>query len=265
MRSRLRPVLVLVGLIGGAIVLGGCTEPTFGAFRGATVQGKDEFKLWVAMVIAGLVVAVFVWALIFWAIVRYRRKGEGTIPRQFHEHIPLEIIYTTIPILLVAGIFYFTVVTENEEDAISKPAEIVHVLGYQWGWKFSYDNSQSTYQGVTIQTSAEPKLLAQPFTSNEYPQIELPVGKETEIVLTSQDVIHGFYIPAFNYSRYAMPGVVNTLALTPTNIGVYRGQCTQYCGLYHSEMLFSVKVVSESQFQHWLSSHSSSSQSGVAS
>jgi cytochrome c oxidase subunit 2 len=258
--SRVR-LLAVLGV--GAVVLGGCQAPTFGAFRGSTVQGHDEFKLWVGMVITGLVVASLVWALIFWSIIRYRRRDE-TIPRQFHEHIPLEIIYTVLPFLIVLVIFYFTVITENNEDAISHPSEIVHVLAYQWGWKFTYANSSDVKQGVTIQTSAEPKLLAQPAISSQYPQLVLPEGVETEIVLTSHDVVHGFYIPAFNYSRYALPGVVNTLPLTPNAIGVYRGQCTQFCGLYHSEMLFSVRVESQANFERWLASEQiAQSSSGV--
>jgi cytochrome c oxidase subunit 2 len=241
-------------LVLGALALGGCGAPTFGAFRGATTQGHDEFKLWVGMVIAGLVVAVIVWGLIFWAMFAYRRKSDA-IPKQFHEHIPLEITYTIIPVIIVAVIFYFTVVTENEVDAVStKPTEIVHVLAYRWGWRFTYDSGNGTSQNVAIQTAAEPKLLAQPATSPEYPQLVLPVDSTVRIVLDSADVIHGFYVPAFNFSRYAQPGVTNVFDFTPTHLGVYTGQCSQYCGLYHSEMLFSVKVVSTADFSQWLTS-----------
>jgi cytochrome c oxidase subunit 2 len=249
-----KSIKVIIGLLGGAVILGGCNAPTFGAFRGATTQGHDEFKLWVGFAIAGIAVAAIVWGLIFWAIARYRRKGDE-IPRQFHEHIPLEIIYTTLPIIIIGVLFYFTVVTENEVDAVSShPNEIVHVLAYRWGWRFSYYGQNNKSQGVMIQTAAEPKLLAQPATSSQYPQLVIPEGETVRIVLNSADVVHGFYIPAFNFSRYALPGVTNVFDFTPTQIGVFRGQCSQYCGLYHSEMLFSVKVVSPGAFTKWVSS-----------
>jgi cytochrome c oxidase subunit 2 len=239
-------------LVGTAFVLSGCGAPTFGAFRGATTQGRDEFKLWVGMFIAGLAVAVLVWMLIFWAIIRYRRKDES-IPRQFHQHIPLEITYTVIPLLMVFVIFYFTVVTENEVDAVaSHPAEIIHVVGYRWGWQFTYYDGSHRSQGVEIATTAEPKKLAQSATSSEYPQLVLPVGAEVRIDLDSKDVIHGFYIPAFNFSRYAQPGYTNTFDFTPTSTGVFPGQCSQYCGLYHAEMIFSVRVESTTAFASWL-------------
>ena len=258
---RLR-TLALVSL--GAIALGGCTVPTFGAFRGATTQAHDEFKLYVGFAIAGLVVAVLVWGLMFWAIARYRRKGDE-IPRQFHEHIPLEIVYTVIPVVIIGVLFYFTVLTENNIDATPKPTEIVHVVAYRWGWNFSYSNASDVSQGVVIKTAAQPTLLAQPATSKQYPQLVLPEGEATQIVLVGADVIHGFYIPAFNFSRYALPGVVNRFNFNPTTTGVFRGQCNQYCGLYHSEMLFSVRVVSPAAFTKWLSAQQASqAQSGGA-
>jgi len=205
----------------------------------------------------GVAVAVLVWGLIFWSMIRYRRRDDR-IPRQFHQNIPIEIIYTVIPVLLVGVIFYATVISENKVDAVaSKPSEIINVTAYRWGWRFAYENSSGASQNVLIQTRAEPKLLAQSATSSEYPQLVLPDNATVRIVLESSDVVHGFYIPAFNFSRYAQPGVINEFDFTPTTTGVFRGQCAQYCGLYHSEMLFSVKVVSQSDFSTWLSaSHS---------
>ena len=265
-RAALRKAAVPFVLLAGALVLGGCKVPTFGAFRGATTQGHDEFKLWVGLFIAGLAVAVIVWGLIFWTVAAYRRKRPDEMPRQFHSNIPLEIIYTVIPVVIVAVIFYFTVVTENSVDAVSRhPAERVHVLAYRWGWQFSYYNGQGRYQGVQIRTSAEPKALAQPATSSQYPQLVLPEGQTVRIILQSADVVHEMYVPAFNFGRYALPGVTNRWDFTTTRAGVFRGQCAEFCGLYHSEMLFSVRVVSPSTFARWLTAQQASqAKSGAA-
>ena len=255
------PIVLLLGVL----LLSGCNVPTFGPFRGVTVQAKDEFKLWQGMLIAGFIVGGIVYALIIWASIMYRRRHSDHIPRQFHSNKPIEIIYTTLPILIIAGIFYFTVVTENEVDAVSNtPNEIVQVLAYRWGWQFTYQAGNGRLQGVLIKTAAEPKLLAQPFTSSEYPRLVLPEGETVRIVLTSADTIHGFYIPEFNFSRYAQPGVTNKFDFTPTTDGIYSGQCSQYCGLYHSEMRFSVQVVSPAQFQQWLSTTQASQAQGAA-
>ena len=253
-------------LLLGSLLLSGCNVMTFGGFRGVTVQAKDEFKLWQGMLIAGFIVGGIVYALIIWASIGYRRRHADFIPHQFHSNKPIEIIYTTLPILIIAGIFYFTVVTENEVDAVSStPSEIVHVVAYRWGWQFSYDSGSNVSQGVLIKTAAEPKLLAQPFaTSSQYPQLVLPEGETIRIVLQSADTIHGFYIPEFNFSRYAQPGVTNKFDFTPTTIGTYSGQCTQYCGLYHSEMRFSVQVVTPAKFQQWLAEPAARRAQGAA-
>ena len=257
-RTVRRRVVTPVLLVVGALVLGGCKAPTFGAFRGATTQAHAEFKLWVGMFIVGLVVAIFVWGLIFWSSFRYRRKDD-TIPHQFHSNVPVEITYTIIPIIIVALIFYFTVITENQVDAVTaKPAEIVHVDAFRWGWRFSYFDGANKSQNVIVKTEAEPTLLPRPATSNQYPQLELPKGEDVTIVLTSSDVIHGFYIPAFNFSRYALPGVTNKFDFTPTDLGVYPAQCSQFCGLYHAEMIFSVKVVTPAGFSSWLQTEQAS-------
>jgi len=242
-----------------AVVLGGCSLPTFGAFRGATTQGQAEFKLWSWMTIAGLVVAVIVWGLILWAVIAYRRRDPDKMPRQFHSNLPVEIIYTTIPLIIVAFIFFYTVTTENKIDALApNPAVTIKVTGFQWGWSFSYRNSAGKQIALVETAQRRPPVLAGNPTSPEYPQFVLPLGETTRIVLQSADVMHGFYIPAFNFSRYALPGVTNTFDFTPVHTGVFPGHCSQYCGLYHAEMLFSVRVVKPGAFQTWLNAESAS-------
>lgn len=245
-----------------ALGLGGCTLPTFGAFRGATTQGRAEFQLWSGMTIAGLVVAVIVWGLILWAVIAYRRRDPDKMPRQFHSNLPVEIIYTAVPLIIVGVIFFYTVRTENKIDALAAhPAVTIKVTGFQWGWSFSYLNSAGKQIALVETSQTRPPVLAGNPTSPEYPQFVLPLGETTQIVLESADVVHGFYVPAFNFSRYALPGVTNNFDFTPVRTGVFAGHCAQYCGLYHAEMLFSVRVVKPGAFQAWLSTQSAS---GVA-
>ena len=256
--SRRRRLIGRLGPLGvlavAAVTLGGCTFswPTFGASHGRTVQGQDIAKLYSGMFITGLVVAAIVWGLIFWCVVRYRRrKHDDSIPKQFQEHIPLEITYTVIPLIMVIVIFAFTVVTENAVDSVSHPpTATVSVLGYQWGWKFSYHNAK----GLVVQTAetGAPQSVPSNYTAPIYPQLVIPAHETTKIILRSADVIHDFYVHAFNFDRFAQPGVTNVFEFTPTRTGVYPGQCSEYCGLYHSEMLFSVAVVSPQKYKSWL-------------
>lgn len=256
--GKLRRIAPIVPVALLAIVVSGCTLPTFGAYRGVTTQAQDEFKLWSWMCIAGAFVLVLVLGLIIWSCLVYRRKSEDHFPRQFHSNTAIEILYTVIPFLMIAVIFWATVVVENTIDNVAaNPAVYIKVTGFQWGWKFQYYNPDHP-NGTPIalvETSAEPKVLAQNPAGPEYPQFELPVGRTVHIELVSNDVVHTFYIPQFNFGRYALPGVVNNFDFTPVRTGVFDGKCAQYCGLYHSEMLFSVRVASEAAFNHWMATH----------
>ena len=221
--------------IGAPIVLAGCQLPDFGAYKGATTQGQAAYKLWQGFFIAGIVVGGFTLALIVWAAFRYRRRHQG-IPRQTQYRPFIEILYTVVPIFIVAGLFVFTVITENEVDAVPKSQVTIDVTAFQWGWQFYYPATGKVVIGQTLQE----------------PQMVLPTNEAVTIHLETADVVHGFYIPAFNFSRYAQSGVVNTFNFNVLHTGVYRGQCTQLCGLYHSLMLFSVKAVSPADFADWV-------------
>jgi len=228
--SRLLPLAILAPL-----VLAGCQLPSFGAYKGVTSQGHDAFKLWQGFFIAGLVVGGFVLILIVWAALRYRRRND-VLPRQTQYRPVIEIIYTIVPILVVIGLFVFTVITENEVDAVPSTQVTIDVTAFQWGWQFYYPATGKVVIGETTQT----------------PQMVLPTNEAVTIHLRSADVVHGFYIPEFNFSRYAQPGVINTFNFNVLHTGVYRAQCSELCGLYHAVMFFSVKAESPADFQAWV-------------
>lgn len=221
------------------LALGGCRLPAFGAFHPLDQQARNSYVLWSVLVIAAFAVGIFVVSLILWSVFRYRARPHerGAIPKQTHENIPWEIAYTLTPILIVAVIFGFTYVVENQVDAVPASAPVkVHVVAYRWGWIFDYQGS-----GVSVHT-----------TLSHYPQLVLPEGRTTAITLTSQDVVHEFNVPQFLFERYAQPGITNHFAFTPTKTGTFLGHCGFYCGLYHTQMLFSVKIVTPSAFDSWL-------------
>jgi cytochrome c oxidase subunit 2 len=236
-RSRLWAVAAAAA---GGLLLAGCNLPTFGETKPITSQGQDSLKLWQGFFITGAVVFVIVFSLIAWATIRYRRRSHA-IPRQTQYHTVLEIFYTVIPIIMVLVLFGFTFVTENNVDALPAPKVSVTVTAFQWGWRFHYAKQDVTVIGVELQD----------------PEMVLPQGETVRISLRSHDVIHGFYVPAFDFSRYAQPGITNRFTVNLHTLGTYRGQCTQYCGLFHSLMRFRVRVVTPAQFAAWLRSHRS--------
>lgn len=248
--SRRRRRLAVLA-VAAPIVLAGCTLPSYGASRGSTTQGQDTFKLWSGMVTTGIIIGGIVAVLILWAAIRYRRRSDE-MPVQFHENIPLEIIYTVLPVIIVGFLFFFTVLTENNVDATQPvnatvtstgtPVVDITVTAFQWGWRFDYPGLNV---GIAGETTYGP--------NNHGPQMVVPAGQTVQITLVSNDVIHGFYVRDFNFSRYAQPGVTNIFDLNVIHPGTYDGQCTQFCGLYHSEMLFSVRAVPPAAFEAWAS------------
>ena len=239
-RSRSRWWTVLA-VVAGGLVLAGCQVPTFGIHPAVSRQGNDSVKLWQGFFISGSIVFVVVLILILWAALRYRRRSDR-IPRQTQYHLAWEIAYTAIPIAVVLILFAFTFITENNVDATPKPQLSVSVTAFQWGWRFHYTQQKVTVIGVELQR----------------PELVLPEHETIRIYLRSHDVIHGFYVPALEFSRYAQPGHMNTFNVNLTKTGTFRGQCTQYCGIYHSLMQFRLKVVTPAQFTTWVSAQKSS-------
>jgi cytochrome c oxidase subunit 2 len=217
------------------VVLSGCSLE-FGGGRGATRQGRDIFGLWQGSVIVAIFVGGLVWGLILYAILRYRRRNDD-LPTQTQYFVKLEILYTVVPVIIVAILFAFSYRTQNEVDALTDdPAVTIDVRGFQWQWQFRYRDDDITVTGLPGQ---EPTMV-------------LPLDRTTRLVLTSPDVIHSFYVPRFLFKRDVIPGVTNRVDLTPEEVGTYTGRCAEFCGLDHAKMTFTVRVVNMADYNAWV-------------
>ncbi|WP_462417363.1 aa3-type cytochrome oxidase subunit II [Kytococcus sp. Marseille-QA3725] len=210
--------------------------------EGVTENAQNVTDFWVGMWIAALAVGILVWGLTAWCILAYRRKNENEIPKQIRYNVPIEILYTVVPIVMVAGLFLQNTKTEGDLMGLKEPDNVVHVAGKQWSWDFNYlddDVHDSGQQAV---------LTGEKGVEETLPTLYLPVNERTEFVLTSRDVIHSFWVPQFLQKLDMIPGVVNRFQVTPTEVGTYQGKCAELCGAYHSEMLFQVKVVEQDEY-----------------
>lgn len=246
-----RPVRVagLVGLIG--IAATGCSADDvlrFGWPQGVTPQADSMRQLWTWSVIAALAVGVIVWGLIFWTVAFHRKKGEE-LPRQFQYNVPLEIIYSVVPFIMVVVLFYFTAVDENY--VLAKPAKhpdvTVNVVAFQWNWDFSYPNYH-TPSGQEVHTVG---------STTEIPLLVLPTNSSIEYHLSSADVIHSFFVPQFNFKRDVFPypeknNQDNVFQNTIDQEGSFVGRCAELCGTYHSMMNFEVRALPPNLFAQYM-------------
>nr|WP_254367670.1 cytochrome c oxidase subunit II [Microbacterium sp. NC79] len=221
--------------------------------------------LWVNSWIVLLIVGVITWGLMLWAGIAYRRrKGQTGLPVQMRYNMPIEIFYTVVPLILVAGFFTFTARDQAAlETQYEDPDVSIIATGKQWAWDFEYlgteaDGSDSVWtMGVQVEADENGNRV-----ESELPTLVLPVNKTVKLQLESRDVIHSFWIIDFLYKKDMYIGHDNYWSFTPTREGKYAGKCAELCGEYHSMMLFNVEVVSEAEYDEYLASLEALGQTG---
>ena len=237
----------------GALLLSGCSAELQRGFlpdsAGVTNHTDRIIGLWSTSWIVLLAVGMVAWGLLGWALVVYRRRqGETRMPQQLRYNMPIETLFTVIPLVLVLGFFAFTARdTAAIEAPIENPDVRIEVIGKQWSWDFNYTNANVYDSGIQAQFEGQEGIM------ETLPTLYLPVGKTVQIDLTARDVIHSFWVVEFLYKKDMFPGKWNHMYFTPLKEGTYVGKCAELCGEYHSMMLFNVKVVSQAEYESHLS------------
>ncbi|MGF0117090.1 cytochrome c oxidase subunit II [Promicromonospora sp. Marseille-Q5078] len=261
--TRTRRVILRATVIAGAVAVlaSGCASDSVkrGYLPGysdgeVTNQTERITNLWVGSWIAALIIGVITWGLMLWCVAAYRkRRNDHQLPVQTRYHMPLEIMYTAVPTIMILVLFFYTDRDMSAvQDTSAEPDVNIQVIGKQWSWDFNYlddgvyDSGQHLLDvgGQTV----EDEVDGQRGTSQDAPTLYLPVNQSVEFTLDSRDVIHSFWIPAFLYKQDMVPGRTNTFQVTPTREGTYAGKCAELCGEFHSGMLFNVKVVSQDEY-----------------
>lgn len=243
----------LAGLLTvGGLLLSGCSFadlPRFGWPEGITPQAQRMQAFWSSAAIAALAVGAVMWGLMFWAFIVYRKRKNGPLyPKQTKENLPLELVYTAVPFLMVGVLFYFTVTTEN--FALEKqpnPDVVVDVTAFKWNWEFGYP-------GTTTPEGGEVKTIG---NSQEIPILVVPADNLIEYRLESLDVVHSFWTIDFLMKRDVFPHPVenqsdNVFQNTIEETGAFVGRCAELCGTYHSAMNFEVRSVPQGVYDAYL-------------
>jgi cytochrome c oxidase subunit 2 len=237
----------------GVLLLGACSSAEESSIKrlaqpeGVTDRTDAMASLWMGSWLAAMIVGVVVWGLIFYACVAFRRRRDDEVPVQTRYNLPLEILYTVAPVIVVLVLFYFTIVVQNdtlaEASESGKADHEVTVVGQQWSWTFNYMKDPALDGETTVFEAGTPA---------NRPTLVLPVDKSVKITLRAADVNHSFWVPAFLFKMDVIAGKENDFSFTPTREGTFVGRCAELCGTYHSRMLFDVKVVDEAEYASYL-------------
>ncbi|MGA1324794.1 MAG: cytochrome c oxidase subunit II [Candidatus Nanopelagicales bacterium] len=242
-----RTALAIMALIFTA----GCSVDGFlrmGMPQPATEEGSIVVNLWTNSWLAAWVIGGLVWGLLIFSIIRYRRKPTDTLPEQTKYNLPIEILYTVAPLIIVVVLSVFTFRDQTELTALTdKPTQTVGVVGFRWSWIFNYLDENVYDIG----------------TPGSRPVLYLPVDETVRFELTSPDVIHSFWVPAFLHKMDVIPGRVNKFEVTPNTLGTFAGKCAELCGVDHARMLFDVKVVTRAEFDAYMQKLEDAGQTGI--
>lgn len=199
-------------------------------FSGATgLSGRVVDNVFLYILVICVFLLGLITSLMVYFVIRYRR-GKHPQPADIEGSTWLEVTWTVIPTLIVLTMFYYGLTGFEFLKKVPEGAMMVKVIARQWSWLFEYEN------GI------------------KDTELKVPVGKPVKLTLTSLDVIHGFYAPAFRIKQDAVPGMETYLWFQPTETGTFDVMCSQYCGLQHSHMLTKIMVLPDQEFTVWYQS-----------
>jgi cytochrome c oxidase subunit 2 len=203
------------------------TFPLWPARASTTAGGVDALYIFLVALSAFVSVSIFVMIVIFAA--RFRRR-KGVTAEQIEGSTPLELTWSVIPLCIFMVIFLWGAVIYFKERTPPRGATEIYVVAKQWMWKLQHEEGQ-----------------------REINELHVPVGRDIKMIMTSQDVIHSFYVPAFRMKQDVLPGRYTTAWFRATKPGTYHLFCAEYCGTMHSGMIGQVVVLEPAQYEAWLS------------
>ncbi|RHX81671.1 cytochrome c oxidase subunit II [Leptospira yasudae] len=209
----------------------------------ASEVAKNVDNLYLFLLVSSLISFVILIGGMTWFIFKYRRKTDTDKTAYITHNTLAEFLWSFIPLVIMIVIFWWGWVIFADLRRVHDKGDIeIHVTARQWQWTFKYPN------GVTVVSPNATEKLNSLFQPNG---IYVPVGKTVRLVMTSQDVLHSFYVPAFRNKMDAIPGRYTTLTFTPTEKGDFVVYCTEFCGTSHSNMLSAIRVVDSETFDKW--------------
>ena len=197
------------------------------------------------------IVTLFVMALLLWVMIRYNSRVNPK-PSSFSHNTLVEVIWTAVPVVILVLIFIPSMRLLYDGDVIPPPDLTIKAIGHQWNWSYEYpDNGNFSFLAEML-SDADAKKANEPRLLGATNHVVVPIGKVVRVIVTSQDVIHSWTVPAFGVKVDAVPGRLNELWFKANREGTFFGQCSELCGVNHAFMPIEVDVVSQERFEQWL-------------
>lgn len=219
------------------------------------IYGLHMYILWVCATIF-----VVVFGLMFYSIFKFRKSNGAKPDVNFHESTLIEIIWTIIPFIILIAMAVPATKTILDMKDTSSPDLTIKVTGYQWGWRYDYSADDfGFYSNLSTPWSqiGQPGTAATEEKNKDYllqvdNPLVVPVGKRVRLLITSNDVIHGWYVPQLGINQYGIPGFIKDVWFKADMVGTFKGQCSQICGKLHGYMPITVVVKSAADYAKWL-------------
>jgi len=234
--------------------------------KGVTDISNNVYQLHMTIFLICCVIGVIVFAIMFWALIHHR-KSKGAVPAQFHESTKVEILWTAIPfVILIVMAIPATKTLIAMEDA-SKADITIKITGSQWKWHYEYMGEDVEFYSMLATPQNEITNLADK-NPNYLLEVDkplvLPINQKVRFLMTSDDVIHSWWVPDFAVKKDANPGFINETWTNINEVGTYRGQCAELCGKDHVFMPVVVEAKTEEDFKSWLAEAKQAKQKAAA-
>ena len=224
----------------------------------ASPMAQDAYDLHFGILIVCVVIFFIVFGAMFWSIYAHRRS-KGAKAAQFHENTTIEIVWTVVPLVVLVAMAWPATRTMLEMKDAAGSDMTIKVTALQWRWQYDYQQDGVSFisNPATPRNQIDEREQAGQKKNEHYllevdRPVVVPVNKKVRLLITSQDVIHGWYVPQLGVNQYGIPGFVKDAWFTATKVGTFRGQCSQICGKEHAYMPIVVEVKSEADYAKWV-------------
>lgn len=232
----------------------------------ASKVAQDVFQLHNLIMLVCLGIFIVVFGAMFYSLLKHR-KSVGHKAANFHENTTVEVIWTVIPFVILMGMAYPAARVVIDMKDTSNPDMSIKVTGYQWKWGYTYLNDGVSFYS-TLSTPRDQIEGTAAKGENYLLEVDepmvVPVGKRVRLLITANDVLHSWWVPALGAKQDAIPGFIRDSWFKADKIGTYRGQCVELCGKDHGFMPIVVEVVSEADYQAWVEKKKGAASSAVA-